>query len=228
MSDAAPPVDVVTIDGPAGAGKSSVSREVARRLGFRFLDTGAMYRAATWWCMEQEIDWSDTAAIVETVRAMPFEFAEKESGLHVLVNGRDISQDIRTPEVTNNIRRLDGIADVREPLVALQREFARQGPTVAEGRDQGTVVFPKARCKIYLDASPACRAERRALQLEGQGIAFDKATLLHEIESRDENDRNRSVAPLCQADDAWRLDTSDLSEEEVIAAIVERARAAFA
>lgn len=225
---APPPVDVVTIDGPAGAGKSSVSREAARRLRFRFLDTGAMYRAATWWCMHQGIDWSDTAAIIEAVRKMPFEFAEEESDLQVLVDGRNISQDIRTLEVTNNIRRLDGIPAVREPLVGLQREYARRGPTVAEGRDQGTVVFPNARCKIYLDASPECRANRRALQLEQQGIQFDKETLLHEIESRDDNDRNREVAPLRQADDAWLLDTSNLTEQQVIDAIVARAQEAFA
>jgi cytidylate kinase len=227
-SPAIPPEDVVAIDGPAGAGKSTVSREIARRLGFRFLDTGAMYRAATWWCMQRGVDWANPEAVAAATHAMPLELRENDGQLHVFVDGRDISHDIRTTEVTNNIRRLDGNAAVRETLVRIQRDFARRGPTVAEGRDMGTIVFPGAKCKIFLDASPECRAKRRALQLESQGISFDPETLRHEIETRDANDRNRAVAPLRQAADAWRLDTSGLTEEQVIDAIMKRVKEAFA
>ena len=223
-----PPTDVLAIDGPAGAGKSSVSREVARRLGFRFLDSGAMYRAATWWAMENGVDWSDTTALVASTAAMPLALTDTPEGLLVSVEGRDISEAIRTPEVTRNIRHLDGIAAVREPLVAFQRNYARKGPTVAEGRDMGTVVFPNARCKIYLDASLECRTQRRADQMRTQGIEHDNAELRTEIAARDDNDRNREVSPLRQAPDAEVIDTSALTEEHVIETILELARKAFA
>ncbi len=216
--------DVVTIDGPAGAGKSTVAREAARRLGMRFLDTGAMYRAATWWALHSDIHLNDAAALAESTRTMPLQLVEADGNLLVRVDGRDISQAIRTPEVTRCIRHLDGVPAVRSHLVQLQREFAIKGPTVAEGRDMGTVVFPKARCKIFLDASIGERAERRALELEKSGTTVDRATLEAEIAARDDNDRNRSVAPLRPAPDAEHIDTSGKSLEQVIAEVVELAK----
>ncbi len=219
-------VDIVAIDGPAGAGKSTAAREAARRLGMRFLDTGAMYRAATWWAMQSHIDLADPGALAESTRRMPLELIERNGSLLVHVAGADVSQAIRTPEVTRNIRHLDGVPAVRAHLVQLQREFAAKGPTVAEGRDMGTVVFPKARCKIFLDASIGERARRRAAEMEERGLAVDRAALEAEIAARDDNDRNRAVAPLRPAPDAVMVDTTGKSFDEVVAEIVRLARAA--
>lgn len=213
-------VDIVAIDGPAGAGKSTVAREAARRLGMRFLDTGAMYRAATWWAMHSRVDLGDRAALEASTRAMPLELIEHGGGLLVRVAGQDVSQAIRTPEVTRNIRHLDGVPGVRAHLVQLQREFAAKGPAVAEGRDMGTVVFPRARCKIFLDASIGERAQRRALELEKNGERVDRAALEAEIAARDENDRNRAVAPLRPASDAVHVDTTGKPLPQVIDEIV--------
>jgi cytidylate kinase len=218
-------VDIVAIDGPAGAGKSTVAREAARRLGMRFLDTGAMYRAATWWAMHSHVSFRDTGALAESTRTMPLELIERDGGLIVRVGGTDVSQAIRTPEVTRNIRHLDGVPAVRAHLVQLQREFAARGPTVAEGRDMGTVVFPKARCKIFLDASIGERALRRALELEAKGHPVDRAALEAEIAARDDNDRNRAVAPLRAAPDATIVDTTGKSLDAVVNEIVALARA---
>ena len=235
MTAAAPPhaelnpdtlVDIVAIDGPAGAGKSSAARESARRLGMRFLDTGAMYRAATWWAMYSHVDLANPKALAEATCRMPLELIEKNGSLLVKVGDTDVSQAIRTPEVTRSIRHLDGVPAVRAHLVQLQRDFAAKGPTVAEGRDMGTVVFPKARCKVFLDASIGERAHRRALEMEKFGAAVDRAALEAEIAARDDNDRNRAVAPLRPAPDAVLVDTTGKSLDEVVAEIVRLARAA--
>ncbi|HRK35481.1 MAG TPA: (d)CMP kinase, partial [Candidatus Hydrogenedentes bacterium] len=140
---------IVAIDGPAGAGKSTVARSVADALGFAYLDTGAMYRAATWNAMQQGVDLDDSRALAGATRRMKLELDEHDGKLRVVVNGQDISNAIRTPEVTRCIAKLDHNAEVRAHLVDLQREIGAQRPTVAEGRDMGTVVFPAAKCKIY-------------------------------------------------------------------------------
>lgn len=213
---AAQPAQVIAIDGPAGAGKSSVARELAHRLGMAFLDTGAMYRAATWWAMRQSADLDNAEALVGITERMPLDMDYHAGQLRVRVDGEDVTQAIRSPEVTRNIRFLDGIPGVRNHLVRLQREFAAKQPTVAEGRDMGTVVFPNARCKIYLDASIEERTRRRAEQLIAQGEDVDAAALEAEIEARDENDRKRRVAPLRRADDAILVDTTDRTFEQVV------------
>lgn len=216
---------IVAIDGPAGAGKSSVSREVAKRLGMAFLDSGAMYRAATWWAMHQGVDMNDPEALARSTEALPLEMLPDGITLRVIVDGHDVSKEIRSPEVTRNIRFLDGIREVRAPLVKLQRAFASRQPTVAEGRDMATVVFPNARCKIYLDASIEERTRRRAEQHDEQGTAYDPEALRTEILDRDANDMTRNVAPLQKAEDASTLDTSSLSFEEVVEEVLRRARA---
>lgn len=218
---------IVAIDGPAGAGKSSVSKEVARRMGMAFLDSGAMYRAATWWAMDQGVDLNDPDALAQCTKELPLEFQYEDGDLCVVVDGRDITDQIRTPEVTRNIKYLDGLQAVRTPLVRIQRAIAVRRPTVAEGRDMGTVVFPVARCKIYLDATIEERSRRRAAQLDEQGTPYDLDGLRAEIEARDNNDMTRQVAPLQKAKDAYLLDTSSLSFEEVVQEIVRRAEAAL-
>ncbi|MCC6142316.1 MAG: (d)CMP kinase [Candidatus Hydrogenedentes bacterium] len=219
-----PPMQIVAIDGPAGAGKSTVARRVAAELGFAFLDTGAMYRAATWWAMHQAVDLDDPDALAANTRCMQLSIEECRSGQCVVVNGQDVTDAIRTPEVTRQIFRLDQIPAVREQLVALQQAFGARQPTVAEGRDMGTVVFPQARCKIYLDASLEERTRRRARDLRQKGYDVDEAALREEIRERDEHGMKRATSPLRPAADAIHLDTSNLSQDEVVDRIVQIAR----
>ena len=218
---------ILAIDGPAGAGKSSVTREVAKRLGMAFLDSGAMYRAATWWAMHQGLDMNDPEELARFTEELPLDMHADGTTLRVIVDGHDVSEEIRTPQVTRNIKFLDGIQEVRTPLVRLQRAFASRQPTVSEGRDMGTVVFPDARCKIYLDASIEERTRRRAAQLDEQGTDYDLDALRAEIRDRDTNDMTRGVAPLQKAADASVLDTSSLSLEEVVLEVIRLAKAAL-
>ncbi|MCP4640716.1 MAG: (d)CMP kinase [bacterium] len=221
MSDS---THIVAIDGPAGAGKSTVARRVAEALGIAFLDTGAMYRAATWWAMHRGIDMDNGPALAAATRAMPLEMADQDGVLRVAVDGQDVTNAIRSPEVTNRIYKLDQNADVRDHLVALQQAFGAKRPTVAEGRDIGTVVFPKARCKVYLDADLDERARRRQAQLKEKGVEADLEQLRRDIHDRDEKSRTRKVSPLRKADDAVLIDTTGMSVTDVIQAVVSLAR----
>lgn len=216
---------VVAIDGPAGAGKSTVARAAAERLGFSFLDTGAMYRAATWWAMEEEADLDTPAVAAEAARTMDLELRDQDDALRVLVAGRDVTEAIRTPAVTRNIYKLDENAEVRKYLVMLQRQYAAANtPCVAEGRDMGTVVFPYAKCKVFLDASLEERARRRLEQLERQGVSSTLEEVRQEVHDRDERTRNREVAPLKRAEDAILVDTTELSIDEAAGRVVKLAR----
>lgn len=219
--------DVVTIDGPAGAGKSTVARRAAAVLGFAYLDTGAMYRAATWWAMRCGIDLNDSQAVAAAVQEMTLDMKEENGIPRVTVNGTDITEAIRLPEVTREVYRIDQNPAVRARLVALQRAFAGTRPTVAEGRDMSTVVFPKAKCKIYLDASLEERARRRALELAAKGFPVDRDKLQAELHDRDEKNRTRTVSPLRRSPDAVLLDTTHMTPDEVVDAIVRLARAAL-
>ena len=221
MSEA---TQIIAIDGPAGAGKSSIAKRVAREMGFAFLDTGAMYRAATWRAVNQGIDLDDADALAASTEAMQLDLRETETGQQVSVDGREVTEAIRRPEVTKRIYKLDQNSAVRRRLVALQREFGEKQPTVAEGRDIGTVVFRQAKCKIYLDASLEVRAQRRADQLATTGVAVDMAQLKADIHERDEQSKNREDSPLRQAEDAVLVDTSAMTPDEVVAAIVRIAR----
>lgn len=214
----------MAIDGPAGAGKSSISRRVARELGFAFLDTGAMYRAATWRALHHNIQLDDADALAASTRDMELELREEPDGLRVFVDGQEVSREIRTREVTRHICFLDQIPAVRQRLVELQRAAGCGRPTVAEGRDIGTVVFPEARCKIYLDASLECRAERRAAELEADGKQVDRAEVLREIAERDAANMNRTVSPLRRAEDALYVDTTEMTPDQVVARLVQAAR----
>ena len=218
--------EVVAIDGPAGAGKSTVARRAAQQLGYAFLDTGAMYRAATWWAMDQRIDLDDPEALAGAVRRMPLEIREQDGRPQVIVDGRDVTQAIRSPEVTRRIDKLAGLPGVRVHLVARQRAAGARGPTVAEGRDIGTVVFPKAKCKIYMTASLDERARRRAADLEAQGRAVDLDALREEIRARDNESLTRRESPLRRAEDAILVDTTSMTLDQVVDRVVELARAA--
>ncbi len=207
---------VITIDGPAGAGKSSVARELARQLGFQFLDTGAMYRAVAYLALQQGIGWDERFALGQLAAGLQLEFREEI----VLVGGKDISQAIREPEVTDNIHHVADNLEVREALVCLQRHLASSGDVVTEGRDQGTVAFPEADCKVFLTASPLERARRRQVQLQEQGINVEWEDVLAQLQSRDERDARRPVGRLQAAADATTVNTDDLDETEVVKQLV--------
>ncbi len=219
---------IVAIDGPAGTGKSTVAKRVAKLLKYAYLDTGAMYRAATWWAFDQGVDTEDAEALAESTRTILLEIKETDGAQHVKVDGRDISEAIRTPEITREIYKVAENVGVREHLVELQRQFALlNGPTVAEGRDMCTTVFPFSKCKIFLDASLDERTERRARDLKAKGIEVDIEELRREIKEREEKNRTREVSPLEQAEDATLLDTSDMTIDEVVETVAGLARKVF-
>jgi len=204
----------VAVDGPAGAGKSSASRALARRLGFGYVDTGAMYRAVGVLAAERGIDPDDAAALGRLVAALDFELADDSERL--LVGGRDLSAAIRRPEAGELASRVSTQPVVRQRLVALQRALGAAGGIVMEGRDIGTVVFPDAPVKLYLTADPAVRAARRAAELRAGAATIDEAALARELAGRDRRDAGRAHSPLRRAADAVVLDTTALTLEEVV------------
>ena len=208
---------VVAIDGPAGAGKSTVSRRLAVRLGYRLLDTGAIYRAVALTAQRQGISWDDGAALAGIARALDIDFAFDGADTNtVSLAGEDVSAAIRTPEISQGASRVSALPEVREALLDLQRRLGAQGGVVAEGRDIGTVVFPDAGAKFFLTASPHVRARRRTDELRAAGKVVDEAATLREIIERDERDSNRAAAPLKQAEDAVLVDSTGVAADEVV------------
>lgn len=218
---------IVAIDGPAGAGKSTVTRALAKRLGLTYLDTGAMYRALAWWVLRQGVNPEDPAAVAPLLVNLDLDLRPNEQGqLRIQVNGHDVSTAIRGPEVTAVVSAVAAHACVRQSLTAQQQRLGERGGLVAEGRDTGTAVFPDAECKIFLTASVGERARRRALDLRQQGYAVpDVAELERQIAERDQRDSSRAMAPLRQAPDALVLVTDGMGIEAVIEAMVEAFRA---
>ena len=204
-------ISIITIDGPTASGKGTVARIVAEKLHFHYLDSGALYRLTALSVMRSGINPDDTDQIAETARHMPCRF-EKE---RIFLGNEDVTDAIRSEAIGNMASKIAAIPEVRQALTDLQTRFKKAPGLVADGRDMGTVVFPDAQVKIFLDASCEVRAKRRVLQLESSGKTADYAAILQEIIERDERDRNRSVAPLKPADDAVIIDSSDMTVEEV-------------
>ncbi|MFH2068661.1 MAG: (d)CMP kinase [Candidatus Omnitrophota bacterium] len=207
---------IIAIDGPAGAGKSTVAKTLARKLGFFYLDTGALYRTITYNAMQKSLDLKDEKALAALARETRIDLQDKADGLHVFMDGREITDQIRTPEVTRNTFYIARSPEVRQAILPLQRKFAERESLVAEGRDTTTVVFPNATLKIYLDANLETRAKRRGKDLTRAGVEQPITKIAEEVAERDNHDRSRSVAPLRQAEDACYLDTTNLSVTEVV------------
>jgi CMP/dCMP kinase len=208
---------VVTIDGPAGAGKSTAARELARRLGFRLVQTGAMYRALAWAVREAGLRPEDTPALRALLARTTVEVVEGR----MLVNGRDVSAEIRSPEIGELTSILTALRPVRDKMTPLQRALASAGGVVLEGRDTGSVVFPEAEVKIYLDASLESRARRRQQELRVLGIERNLDAVRAEVAQRDRQDMGREVAPLVRPGGAMVVDSTDLTAEAVIERLVE-------
>ncbi len=204
---------VVTIDGPAAAGKSTTARAVAERLGFSFLDTGAFYRAIALKAIDSGTPLDDEEAIAELLETTHVETSGTPSHPEVRLDARDVTREIRTPQVSEAASRVAALSAVRAVLVRWQREMSALGPLVGEGRDLGTVVFPRAEVKIYLDADLETRAERRRRELGLRGMAASIADVRADLDRRDARDRDRLDSPLKPADDALHVDTSGLSLE---------------
>jgi cytidylate kinase len=210
----------VAIDGPAGAGKSTVARLVAKRLGLTYVDTGAMYRAVAWRVLQDKIDLSQEEQIAALAKST--QFTLEDEGIRV--DGALLKEEIRTPEVSQLASTVASMAAVREVLVQKQQEIAAKQGVVMDGRDIATTVLPNANLKVFLTASIEERAKRRYLEMNAKGIRVDLERLIEEIRQRDERDQNRQHAPLRQAPDAILLDTTDLTLDEVVEKILELCR----
>jgi cytidylate kinase len=211
---------VVAIDGPAASGKSTTARLAADRLGFLYLDTGAMYRALTWKALEQGIDLDDSEKLGALAASSRLELAPGNQGTRILLDGEDVSERIRAPRISRAVSRLAQNSSVRRAMVQRQRDIGSTGSVVVEGRDIGTVVFPDAPVKIYLVASLEERAERRRRELAAKGVDQKLEDLIEEIRTRDAVDSERRVSPLRRAHDALLLDTTGLSIEGQVAEVV--------
>lgn len=225
---------IVTIDGPAGAGKSTAARWLAYTLGFKLIDTGALYRSLALQAIERGISLDDEAALAELCSKLKFQFgnlelppnADKDSipQLRIYCNGIDVTESIRTPEMGMAASNVSKLPAVRNALLQVQRDFGIEGGIVMEGRDIGTVIFPQADVKFYLEASVESRAKRRQMELEQAGAKLSLEQVLKETKARDDQDMNRKIAPLKKADDAIPIDSTSKSFEEVVTDMAHKVR----
>jgi len=221
---------IVTIDGPSGVGKSTVSRGVAERLGFVYMDTGAMYRAVAYGLLQNGIMPESGAPLEGFLEGMTMELLppfDPEGDVRVILNGEKLGGLIRTAEMGMLASRISALPEVRRTLTALQQDMGCKGKVVAEGRDTGTVVFPAAAWKFYLDADPEERARRRIEQLKESGQVVDEEEILHQLIKRDADDSSRSLAPLKIAEDALKIDCTQLSATDVIGLMVAHVKGSF-
>jgi len=213
---------VLTIDGPSGSGKGTVAKALAKHLGFHLLDSGAIYRVTALAVEKKKLESHQIEAIAELAENLDLTFSVQDSGLvKVLLEGEDVNARLRTEECGLMASKIASIPEVRAALLQRQKAFLELPGLVADGRDMGTVVFPQARAKIFLNASAEVRAQRRFDQLKGNGVHAIMASLVNEIQERDENDRNRSVSPLVPAVDALEIDSSNMSISEVVSQVID-------
>jgi CMP/dCMP kinase len=211
---------IVTIDGPSGAGKSTVAKGLAKQLGYVYIDTGAMYRAVALEAKERGKDFEDEDALCRWASSLRITFLDQGGEIRILCNGKDVTQEIRSPQMSLLASEISKRKGVREALVEMQRKMGEGGGVVLEGRDTGTVVFPRADVKFYLDAKPEERARRRFEELAGKGVNIDFHETLQEVIQRDQNDMNRSLSPLRRAEEAVLIDSTHQSAEEVVGVMV--------
>jgi len=216
-------IPVICVDGPSGAGKGTLSRELAARLGWHLLDSGALYRVLGFACRHRKVPLSDEAQVVAMARQLDVAFLPTGAGVSVFLGGQDVSLPIRTEDGGRDASKVALLPAVREALLHRQRELAVLPGLVADGRDMGTVVFPTSPLKIFLTATAKVRAERRFHQLQGQGESVSLARLLSDIEERDRRDKSRSVSPLVPAEDAVVVDSSQLSPDAVLDTVLQLA-----
>jgi cytidylate kinase len=211
----------IAIDGPAGAGKSTIAKLAAKELSFIYVDTGALYRAVGWYALSCGKDPADVGQVVPLLKEISVELKFVEGEQRVFLNGKDVSTEIRLPEVSMAASRVSAIPEVRDFLFFLQRELAEKNNVLMDGRDIGTVVLPNAQIKIFLTASAESRADRRMKQLAEAGNHVDYNTLLAEIKERDYNDSHRAIAPLKQAEDAKLIDTTEFTLEQSVKLVLD-------
>jgi len=215
---------VIAIDGPAASGKSTTAQKVAERLGYLYVDTGAMYRAVTLEVLRRGIDPDEEPAVADVVRSVNVELKRSAAGLLVLLSGEDVTREIRSPDVTRNVSAVSRIRSVREYLVRMQRSLGARGGVVLEGRDIGTVVFPGADLKIYMVADLPARSRRRADELRSQGMTVEEGELADEIHRRDMLDSTRAESPLLKAPGAIEVDTSSMTIDGQVELVVRKAK----
>jgi cytidylate kinase len=214
---------VIAIDGPAASGKSTTSKLTAQRLGYLHIDTGAMYRAMTWKILRQEIDTADSEAISRIAKKTAIRLELHDGEQRVFLDGEDVTTKLRSQAVTKNVSAVSMLKEVRDVMVREQRRMGKDGGIVLEGRDIGTVVFPNADLKIFMVAKVEERARRRQKELQHQGQAVELEQLVTDIIERDQKDSQRDISPLCKAEDAIVIDTSNLTIAEQVDSIVEKA-----
>ena len=215
---------IIAIDGPAASGKSTTAKLVAATLGYLHVDTGAMYRAMTLKVLEHKVDLQDELAIAKLARSTRVRLLPREGGFAVELDGVDVTDRIRSPRVTSSVSAVSMVAEVRKLMVREQREMGRRGAIVLEGRDIGSIVFPKADLKFFMIAKPRERAVRRGRELAAKGFETELEALERELIERDEKDASRPISPLVKADDAIVLDTTELTIEEQVEFIVKKAK----